>query len=267
VGAVTHHPDDVRATSFYRDVIDALTASDVAFLVGGTYAMNTHACVSRETKDLDLFLRREDWPAAAAALERVGIGAELTFPHWLGKAHGGDRFVDLVFGGANGVARVDDGWFAHASPTTIFGAPALICPAEEMIWSKAFLMERERYDGADVAHLIRGTRGRLDWTRLLGRFGADWRVLLAHVSIFGFIYPGERDTVPAWVTQELASRLAGEAWPDVPDPRLCRGTLLSRAQYVVDLKAWRYVDARVRPHGPLTADEAASWTAAADDDD
>src|SRR4051812_32405197 len=58
VGAVTHHPDDVRATSFYRDVIDALTASDVLFLVGGTYAMDTHACVSRETKDLDLFLRR-----------------------------------------------------------------------------------------------------------------------------------------------------------------------------------------------------------------
>jgi hypothetical protein len=223
--------------------------------------------VSRETKDLDLFLRREDWPAAAATLEGAGIEAELTFPHWLGKAHGGGRFVDLVFGGANGVARVDDAWFTHAAPTTIFGAPALVCPAEEMIWSKAFLMERERFDGADVAHLIRGTRGCLDWTRLLARFGAEWRVLLAHVSLFGFIYPGERDTIPAWLTQELAARLAGEAWPDVPDPHVCRGTLLSRAQYVVDLRSWRYADGRVQPHGPLTADEAAAWTAAADDEE
>jgi hypothetical protein len=262
-----HHPDDVRATSFYRDVIDALTGSNVEFLVGGTYAMDTHACLSRETKDLYLFLRRADWPAAAVALERDGIRAELTYPHWLGKAIGGDRFVDLVFGGANGVALVDDGWFTHAQPTTIFGAPALVCPAEEMIWSKAFLMERERFDGADVAHLIRGTRGRLDWERLVARFGGQWRVLLAHVALFGFVYPGERDTIPAWVTTELAARLAAEDPSDAPDPRLCRGTLLSRAQYAVDLEAWHYVDARVRPHGPLTPEEAAAWSAAADGED
>ena len=27
---------------------------------------------------------------------------------------------------------------------------------EESLWQKAFIMERERYDGADVAHLLRG---------------------------------------------------------------------------------------------------------------
>ena len=263
----THHPDDVRATSFYRDVIDALTARGVPFLVGGTYAMDTYAGISRETKDLDLFLRRQDWPAAVAALEREGIHAELTFPHWLGKAFGGDRFVDLVFGGANGVAQVDDGWFVNAQPTVIFGAPALVCPPEEMIWSKAFLMERERYDGADVAHLIRGTRDRLDWQRLVARFGDQWRVLLAHLTLFGFIYPGERDTVPVAVMNDLVARLSAEAAPDAPDLRLCRGPLLSRAQYAVDLRAWHYVDARVLPHGPLTADEAAAWTAAAGEED
>ena len=35
--------------------------------------------------------------------------------------------------------------------------------AEETLWSKAFVMERERYDGADVAHLILAHGERLDW--------------------------------------------------------------------------------------------------------
>jgi hypothetical protein len=136
-----------------------------------------------------------------------------------------------------------------------------------MIWSKAYLMERERYDGADVAHLIRGTRGKLDWARLVARFGDQWRVLLAHLTLFGFIYPGERDAVPGWVMRELGARLAAEDAAEVPDPRLCRGTLLSREQYAVDLQAWHYADARVRPHGPLTPEDAAAWTAAAGQED
>jgi hypothetical protein len=40
-----------------------------------------------------------------------------------------------------------------------------------MIWSKAFIMERERFDGADVMHLIHENANRLDWNRLLERFG------------------------------------------------------------------------------------------------
>ena len=32
----------------------------------------------------------------------------------------------------------------------------------------------------------------MDWSRLLGRFGADRRVLLGHPVLFGSIYPSER---------------------------------------------------------------------------
>ena len=65
-------------------------------------------------------------------------------------------------------------------------------------------MERERYDGADVAHLLRAHGDRLDWPRLLRRFGPHWRVLLSHLVLFGFIYPGERALVPAWVMDAAA---------------------------------------------------------------
>ena len=96
-------------------------------------------------------------------LADAGFATELTFPHWLGKAYAGDRFIDLIFSAGNGVAAVDDLWFAHAPPGEVLGVPVRLCPPEEMIWSKAFIMERERYDGADVAHLILACGRELDW--------------------------------------------------------------------------------------------------------
>ena len=101
------------------------------------------------------------------------------------------------------MARVDDLWFDHAPRTNVLGVIVRLSPAEEMIWSKAFIQERERFDGADVLHLLRETGPSLDWPRLLMRFGDHWRVLLSHIILFGFIYPDKRQNVPAWVMDEL----------------------------------------------------------------
>jgi hypothetical protein len=49
-----------------------------------------------------------------------------------------------------------------------------------------------------------------------------------------------------------------------PARRICRGTLTSRAQYLVDIERWGYEDARLAPHGSMTDDEASIWTAAID---
>ena len=70
-------------------------------------------------------------------------------------------------GASNGVARVDDLWFTHAVDAQLFDVPVQLCPAEEMMWSKGFVQERERFDGADVMHLIRELGSSLDWDRLL----------------------------------------------------------------------------------------------------
>jgi hypothetical protein len=123
-------------------------------------------------------------------------------------------------------------------------------------------MERERYDGADVAHIILAHGERLDWRRLIDRFGDHWRVLLAHLVLFGFIYPSQRSQVPAAVIEELMQRLATETRsPDAEDP-VCYGTLLSWSQYLGDVLGGAFRDARIRPYGNLTAEEVARWTSA-----
>jgi len=250
----------------YRRALETLERARVQFLVGGAYAFGRYTGIVRHTKDFDVFLREEDLPRALAALRRAGYAVGVHSPHWLGKAYCGDDFIDLIFSAGNGIARVDELWFEHAVPGEVLGVPVRLCPAEEMVWSKAFVMERERYDGADVAHLLRATAGELDWERLLARFGENWRVLLAHLVLFGFIYPGERDRIPTRLVRRLTDALRAELDTPAPGERVCRGTLLSREQFLPDVERWGYRDARLPPSGTMTEEQIDLWTARAEED-
>jgi hypothetical protein len=227
--------------------------------------MTHYTGVLRKTKDLDVFVRRRDCEAALAVLAEDGFDTSLPFPHWLGKAYSGVHFMDVIFSSGNGIAEVDDGWFENADSTEIFGIEVSLCPPEETIWSKSFIMERERFDGADVSHLLRSYGDKLDWERLVARFGENWRVLLSQLILFGFIYPAEKERVPSWVMNKLLARLSVESEEPPPPEKICRGTLLSRAQYLVDVHRAGYEDARLLPAGGcMTAEEIAMWTAAID---
>jgi uncharacterized membrane protein len=161
----------------------------------------------------------------------------------------------------NGGAVVDDDWFAHAVEAELLGRPVKVCPPEETIWSKGYVMERERYDGADIVHLLRACGSWMDWPRLLRRFGGHWPVLLSHLLLFRFVYPGERRQIPDWVMQELLAHPHDELRAVPPAARICQGTLLSRAQYLIEIERWGYEDARLRPRGALTPEQAAELTA------
>jgi hypothetical protein len=252
---------DPSARVFYTAALRALDAASVPFLVGGAYALTHYAGIVRQTKDLDVFVRRRDIGAALDALTRWGYDTHLTFPHWLGKAFCGDEHIDIIFSSGNGIAEVDEEWFEHSRRVTLFHVDVGVCPPEEIIWAKAFIMERERYDGADVAHVLIACSEAIDWNRLLLRFGDHWRVLLSQLILFGFIYPAEQDRVPGWVLRELIGRLERESQSPPELGRVCRGTLLSRAQYLVDVRAG-YSDARLWPIGTMTSEEIALWTAA-----
>jgi hypothetical protein len=243
--------------------MDQLTQRQVPFLIAGAYALRHHTGISRQTKDLDLFVKREHIERALKVLEEAGFRTELAFAHWLGKVYDShsDEFIDVIFSSGNGVSNVDDAFFDHAPHGTIFGVPIRWCPVEEMVWSKSFVMERERFDGADVAHLLHACALSLDWQRMLERFGPHWRLLFVHIVLYGFIYPNERDRVPAWVIEELTDRLRRESASPQETSPVCGGTLLSRQQFLVDICEHGYLDARVTS-GVMTEHEVEDWTAA-----
>jgi hypothetical protein len=224
--------------AFYRSVMSRLNDAGVPFLVGGAYALAYFTDIQRNTKDFDVFVKRSD-------MERA--------------------LVDIIFSSGNAVATVDDEWFAHAPTVQVLGMEAKLSPAEEMIWSKAFIMERERFDGADVLHVFLRCGQTLDWPRLLRRFDKYYRVLLSHLVMFGFVYPNEHTNIPTWVLDQLLARVQKEVHePATGHERICRGTYVSRAQYLIDIEQWHYADARLGPQGSMSETEVQQWTAAID---
>jgi hypothetical protein len=255
-------PTGSSAREFYRRTMQALNEASLPFLVGGGYALGHYTGVERDTKDFDIFVRREEYDAIMEVLSQHGYHTELTFPHWLGKATCEHGYVDVIFNSGNGVARVDDRWFEHASEGEAFGVAIKLCPVEETIWSKAFIMERERYDGADVMHLILACAEQIDWARLVTRFGAHWRVLLSHLCLFGFVYPSEHNRIPEWVMTGLMGRLDREMRTAPSREKKCQGTLLSSEQYLIDIERWGLTDERLTCASTMSADEVALWTQA-----
>lgn len=249
---------DPQARAFYVRALETLLAAKVPFLVGGAYAFARYTGIERHTKDFDIFVRPGDARHTLEVLTTIGCQSDMTFPHWLGKSFYGEDFIDVIFGSGNNIARVDDLWFEHAVDEVVLGVPVKLIPPEEMVWSKGYIMERERFDGADIAHVLRACADRLDWDRLVARFGPHWRVLLTHLLLFGFIYPGERTRIPARVLGPLLGRAATEG--DEPG-HVCGGTLISRQQYLTDIGRWSYADARL-VHGHMSPEDIAHWTAA-----
>ncbi len=99
----------------------------------------------------------------------------------------------------------------------------------------------------------------IDWPRLVARFDDYWEVLLSHLVLFGFVFPAERHRVPPQVVRLLLDRYQ-QLRPD-DRPAVCRGTLLSREQYLVDVEHRGDHDARLRPFGRLSAEDLEPWTA------
>ena len=254
------HDSNAQAAVFYRHVLDVLQASKVPFMVGGSHAFTCHTSIERLTKDLDLFIRRQDYDQVSDVIREAGYDTDMVFAHWLAKVHDDELFIDLIFNSGNGICEVDDAWFEHATPGQVLGVPVLISPVEETIWSKAFIMERERYDGADVAHLLQAHAHHLDWPRLLDRFGPHWRILLSHLGLFGFVYPAHRTLIPESVMAQLLERLRHESSAPPEPTRVCNGTLLSREQYLDDTEQQGFQDGRLAPFGNMTPKDVVDWT-------
>lgn len=255
---------DSSSEALYRRTLKLMNDSRIPFMLGGAYALAHYTEFERHTRDLDLFCRRNDAVAVLEMLAKNDFKTEMLFPHWLGKAFSGEEYIDVIFCSGNALCEVDDEAFANAQDANVLGVEVKVLPVEDIIWSKAFIMERERFDGADIAHLLRECGARLDWNRLLKRFGDNWRVLLSHLIMFGFIYPGHRDQIPNWVLNSLTDRLQKEQEQPPASTGICQGTLLSRAQYLVDIDGWGYIDAREQPIGNMSQSEIARWTAAID---
>jgi hypothetical protein len=245
-------PDGGRLLELLRTLDDAR----LPHLVGGPHAL-AHYTSARQAEPRpagtsEMFVRPDDQRKVLNALAHAGFRADYLSPLSSARVSRGpddDDAVDVVYRSANGVCDVDDDWFRFAVSADVAGYPVRMCPAEELLWYRAFVQERACHHGADVARLILRQGRTFDWQRLLRRFHGHERVLLAHCVLFGYVYPTEKSCVPDWVLDYLNAAVRHETEPHV---KLCRGTLLAPDDYRAEITSGEFADGRLKPHGVLS---------------
>ncbi|HLU25882.1 MAG TPA: hypothetical protein VKZ58_09265 [Longimicrobiales bacterium] len=229
--------------SVYRLALRSLNEAGIPYVVSGLYAIFEYTGIYRQTKDLDLLMEPQHVVPAARVLKAQGFHTHLEQAHWIAKALMDEATIDLIYGMGNGLQLIDEAWYRYSRAGILAATPVRVAPAEELIWHRLFISERHRSDMADVVHLILARGDELNWERLLARVGEHWRLLLAQLHFFDFVYPGYRRRVPAWVREELYERAYEEMY-DEGSPRICRGTLVSRFSFAIDVNEWGFRDLR-----------------------
>jgi len=229
-------PEEVRIFARWLRIMNEI---GVPYVVGGAFAVHAYTGVWRSTKDLDVFLHPRDLKIALDALAAEGFETEITYGHWLAKVHQEPYLMDLIFGVWNGRLPVDEDWFKYALPGEVAGVPVQFIPVEELLTSKFYVAARDRFDGSDVVHLIRCAQGKIDWMRVLDRLGNNYQLLLWHLILFDFVYPGHSDYLPKDLMVQLFERMR-QRWTIPQAPNIFCGTLLDQFSFVVDVKDWNY---------------------------
>ena len=230
-----------EAHAFYKEALEILNESGSRFMLGGAFAMFHYTGIYRDTKDLDIFCKPSEYPKILKHFAGKGYRTELTDVRWLAKVFKEDYFIDIIFDTVNNICRIDDSWYEHAHKARFVGVDVLLIPPEELVWCKIYVQNRERYDGADVNHVMLKKGKNFDWKRLMFHMDAHWHILLAQIIQFQFVYPSDyHEIIPKWLFDDLICR-ANEQYELPPAvERVCRGPVIDQTQYEIDIKEWNY---------------------------
>jgi len=232
-------PEDIpeEQAELFRLVLTSLEEKHFPFAVSGAFALRAHTGICRFTKDLDLFMTARTACEAFPYLLECGLECDICDRVWLAKARRGEFFVDLITGMSNAVIVVEDSWIERAIPAVVYGVSTRVLAAEELVASKLFVAKRERFDGADIAHIFYAAPASFDWERLLQLVGEHWELLLWSMMLFRYVYPGQSDRVPRGVWQGLLRRFEEQLGKDNRSAEF-RGSLVDENMFAIDTHEW-----------------------------
>ncbi|MFO7965902.1 MAG: nucleotidyltransferase [Desulfobacterales bacterium] len=232
----------------YAQWLKILESAEIEYAVGGAYALGFHTNIWRNTKDLDIFVTPADLRKTLKTMQESGFWTTVKNTSWLAKFRSENYFMDLIFGLSNHANKIDRSWIENAVPAEIFGISSRVLRPEEFLASKVYVMRRERFDGSDIAHLIRAVKGRLNWERILEILQQDRQLLLWHLLFFDYVYPGHSNYLPTDLMAYLFDK-AKRRWQDGNIPKEAFfGMRVDPKQFEIDLDRFSY---KGEKRGPL----------------
>ena len=224
----------------YQRVVQEARDAGIRLAFGGAFATAVYTGELRNTKDFDFYILPEDRAGMVAAMDRAGLTdyfERLPYDRkWIYRGGDGDVLVDAIWAMANQRSRVDPVWLSRGPLVDIRGTQIRAIPIEELIWSKLYVLQRERSDWGDVLNLVAAQTGSIDWNHLLARLAKDTPLLTAVLSVFAWLDPDRATTIPAEVWNSLG--LAAPRW-EAQNP----GDTAARAA-LLDSRPWFHSSAR-----------------------
>jgi hypothetical protein len=210
----------------YKCVLDHALAANIPFALGGGLAVGLYTGTPRNTKDLDIYMRPKDRSRMIKILSRCGLDDYFDKKpydqRWIYRGNRDDVIVDIIWSMANQRAQVDESWLRRGPVIRMFDREFRAIPPEELIWSKLYVLQRDRCDWPDVLNLICATGAYLDWQHLFDRVAEDRPLLKGVLSIFSWVAPQRALLIPrrVWDSLELPMPVPAhdpEGRPSRPD--------------------------------------------------
>ncbi|MDX1953776.1 MAG: nucleotidyltransferase family protein [Verrucomicrobiota bacterium] len=193
--------------SVYQRAIQLFRDLKVPFVLGGAFGLAGYTGRWRNTKDMDFFLRPSDKDKVVDALTKEGFEDYYTrLPYdrgWIYRAVDDDVIVDLIWGTPNRVTEVDDLWFEFATPISIRGEAMHVLPAEELLYIKLFVLQRDRCDWPDLLNLLYAVGPRLRWDHVMRRLGPDKGLMGGLLQLFTWLAPEIARKLPMEIQEQF----------------------------------------------------------------
>lgn len=212
----------------YSCVLDKLTDADIRFALGGGLAVGVYTGRLRNTKDLDIYVVPEDRDRVVEIMTSCGLADYFDKkPYdrkWIYRGNRDDVIFDAIFAMANQRTVVDREWLDRGPIISMFDRNVRVIPAEELIWSKLYVVQRDRCDWPDILNLVYATGAHLDWQHLMARVAEDAPLLKGLLSMFSWVSPERAGSIPKRVWDMLGLPVPKQAHD--PEGRPARPDLL-----------------------------------------
>jgi hypothetical protein len=216
----------------YKRALVAVRRAGIKFLVGGGFGLAGYTGRWRNTKDMDLYVVPDDREKIVEVLTSAGFEDYFSVREydrgWIYRSHRDGIIVDVIWSMANRRAQVASDWFERAPQLQVRDEVLNVVAAEELLWCKIYVFQRDHCDWTDVINLIYAVGPQLNWDVVLKRLGPDFPLLRSVLTQFSWLTPSRAAELP----DSLFTKLHLEREPFVP-PRV----EMERIR-LLDTRAW-----------------------------
>ncbi len=207
----------------YAPVLERARRLGLRFAIGGGLAYSLYADRRRNTKDLDVFILAEDHHPFLDLMAEEGFAEYTELPYdrsWSYRGRKQGYILDVLWRMLNNRATLDPDWMRRGWDLTVRGIPLRLIPVEELIWTKIYILYRQRCDWPDILSILHARGPRLDWEHLLTRLGEDGPLLTGVLALFRWVCPGRAAQLPDWLWKRLGLSVPPPDGPDIQPDRV-----------------------------------------------